>query len=274
MEPKNQLFKNSKHSDGTSLLKSILHKYIAIIIFLILWEIFPIIGIFNPLFIPPPSVVFLTMGKLIIDGTLIVATLYTFMRVILGITMAILIAIPLGFLLGGFFKKFEESINPVIKIIEQFNPLTLFHLFIIFVALTDFSTVMVVYWAAQWPILNNTVTGSKNVDISLIKVGKASNLDKFDIFWKIQVPASIPTILGGIRLGVIFALLIVMGVEMMGMNTSTGLGYFIMTTQMYGLTSEMWAGIVTMTLLGIVINLGLLKIEKYLSPWKKRSYIQ
>lgn len=251
-----------------SAFKSLSHKYIAIIIFLILWEIFPIIGVFNPLFIPPPSAIVVEMWNLTLNGALPVATLYTFSRVFAGIGFALLIAIPMGFLLGGFFKRFEEVTNPLVKVFEQGNPLTLFHLFVLLVGLTELSTIIVVYWAAQWPMLNNTVTGARNVDPVLVKVGKASGLGKFDIFWKIQLPAALPTVFTGIRLGVVFAFLILMGVEMMGMSSGVGLGYFIMKSQMATLIPRMWAGIVTMSLLCIVINLALLQVEKHLTKWQ------
>ena len=251
-----------------NIFKSFSHKYIAIILFLILWEIFPIIGVFNPLFIPPPSTIAVEMWNLTINSVLTIATLYTFSRVLAGIGFALLIAIPLGFLLGGFFKDFEKASGPLIKLWEQGNPLTLFHLFVLLVGLTELSTIVVVYWAAQWPILNNTVTGAKSVDPVLVKVARAAGLSKFDIFWKIQLPASLPTIFTGIRLGVIFAFLILMGVEMMGMSSGIGLGYFIMSAQMATMIPRMWAGIVTMTLLCISINYVLVRIERHFTRWK------
>lgn len=259
---------NSMFLNIFNAFKSLSHKYIAIIIFLIIWEILPVIGVFNPLFIPPPSTIAVEMWNLTINGVLPVATLYTFSRVLVGIGFALLIAIPLGFLLGGFFENFENATNPLIKLWEQGNPLTIFHLFVLLVGLTELSTIIVVYWAAQWPMLNNTVTGVKNVDPVLVKVAKAAGLSKFDIFWKIQLPASLPTVFTGIRLGVIFAFLILMGVEMMGMSSGVGLGYFIVSAQMATMIPRMWAGIVAMWLLCIAINYGIVLIEKHFTKWK------
>ena len=99
-------------------------------------------------------------------------------------------------------------------------------------------------------------------------MGRASGLGKFDIFWKIQLPAALPTLFTGIRLGVIFAFLILLGVEMMGMSSGNGLGYYIMETQMAGMIPQMWAAIVTLAILTISINLALLQIEKHLTKWK------
>ncbi len=249
-------------------IKSLFHSYVAIIIFLIIWEILPSMGIINPTFVPTPSTIAVQMWNLTLDGTLPIATLFTFSRVIEGMILAIVIAIPIGFLLGGMYKNFEKATNPLIRIIEQVNPLKLFHVFVLFLGVAEFSTILVVYWAAQWPILNNTVTGVRNVDPVLIKAGKVAGLDNFDIFWKIQLPAALPTMFTGIRLAVIFAFIILLGVEMMGMSDGSGLGYYIMDTQMAGLIPQMWAGIVTLALLTISINLALLQVEKHLTKWK------
>jgi len=263
LKPDNSLFLNI-----ISSVKSILHNYLAIIIFLLIWEILPTIGVVNPLFIPTPSTIAVQMYSLTIDGTIPINTLATFSRVLVGLGFALLVAVPIGFILGGLFKNFEKALNPLIRVIEQGNPLTLFHVFVLFIGVAELSTLFVVYWAAQWPILNNTISGARNIDPVLVKVGRAAGLGKFDIFWKIQLPAALPTLFTGIRLGVIFAFLILLGVEMMGMSSGNGLGYYIMETQMAGMIPQMWAAIVTLAILTISINLALLQIEKHLTKWK------
>ena len=263
---------NSQLKNILSSFKSFLHKYSVLIVFILIWELLPIMGLVNPLYVPPPTEIAGNMWSLTVDGELPIATLYTFFNVMVGLALAVLIALPLGLLLGGFFKKFEKATNPIIRLVEQGNPLTLYHLFVLLIGVTELSTVIVVYWAAQWPILNNTVTGARNVDPVLIKVGKDAGLSKSDIFWKIQLPAATPTIFTGLRLGVLFGFLILMGVEMMGMGSGVGLGYFIMSSQMEMIIPRMWAGIVTLALLTITINLVLIKIEKHLTRWKDDSY--
>ena len=265
---------NSRFNDirkvlDIKLFTSLIHKWAAILIFLIIWELAPLLGWINPLYIPPPTTIAVEMWNLTITGVLPIATLSTFARVFAGIGIAIIVALPLGYLLGGYFKNFEKVSNPVVKLLEQGNPLSLFHLFVLLVGLTELSTIIVVYWAAQFPMLNNTTTAMKNVDPVLIKVGKVSGLNKFDLFWKILLPASLPTVFTGIRLGVVFAFLILMGVEMMGMSSGVGLGYLIMTAQMATMIPRMWAGIVTMSLLCIAINYALLRLEKHFTKWKQ-----
>jgi NitT/TauT family transport system permease protein len=270
-----KIIKNLKRENETlifkifSYIKSYFIKFIAIIIFIILWETLSVVGIFDSNFISAPSTIIVTIWQLIFHGTLIVHTLYTLIRALIGICIALLIAIPLGFLLGGFFKKIEHSINPLFRLLEQFNPLTLFHLLILVTLLNELSTILVIYWAAQWPLLNSTVSGAKNVNPVYIKIAKVSNFDVFDIFWKVQLRSALPNIFTGLRLGILFAFLIAFGVEMMGMTTGKGLGYFIMISQMNGEISFIWVGIATMTLLSLTLTLLITKVEKCLIKEKQ-----
>lgn len=252
-----------------SFLKHILHKEIAIIFFLILWEVLPIIGVIDPMFIPAPSTIAVTMWDMILSdsGDFLLNTAITMSRVLLGLGIALLVAIPLGYLLGGFFKSFEKAIEPLLQILGQLNPFSFFHIVIAFLGIGELSIITVVFYISQWPILYNTVTGIKNVDPLLVKVARTAGHEKFGLFWKVLLPASLPTVFAGIRLGAILAFFMVMGAEMMG--ASDGLGYMIMWDQMYGLIPQMWVGIVAMTLMGIVFDYALLQLEKYFTSWKE-----
>lgn len=249
-------------------LKNMAYKWVAIFIFLIIWELLCLTGFFNPHFISSPIEVALTMWDLTLNGILIVSTLFTITRIFFALGVALIVAIPLGFLLGGFFKGFEKPIVPLIIFFAQINALTLFHFFILLGGLGEIPTILTIAWAAQWPILFNTISGTKNVHPSFIKVARSIGLDKIGIFWKVQVPASLPTIFSGIRLGLILAFLALMGVEMMGMSSGTGLGYLITQSEMQGMVPRMWAGVVTMTLLAIAINYAVIRIENHLTKWK------
>ncbi|KZX10777.1 ABC transporter permease [Methanobrevibacter filiformis] len=246
-------------------IKLYLNKYIAVILFICLWELLSIIGFFDPDFISSPTTVIINFIYLIFQSSFIEDIFYTFARVSIGIGLALLISIPLGFILGGFFKKIENSLNPMFRILEQFNPLTLFHLLILITLINELSTILVIYWAAQWPLLNNTISGAKSVNPTYIKIAKAATYNKFDIFWKIQLRSSLPNIFTGLRLSILFGFLIAFGVEMMGMTTGRGLGYFIITSQMHGSIPHVWVGIVTMTLLSLAMTIGLNKIEQHVT---------
>jgi NitT/TauT family transport system permease protein len=256
-----------------NVFKSISHKWIAIIVFMLVWELLPTIGVVNPMFIPSPTSIATAMWSLTITGILPLNSIYTLARIFIAVGIALLVAIPLGFLLGGFFKNFEKALNPLLNMFSNVNALTLFHVFIILLGISDISMIGAVAWAAQWPMLIHTVRGVKEVDPDIINVARTAGLGKFQIFWQVQIPAALPTIFTGIRLGILFAFLMLMGVEMMGVSSGNGLGFLIMYFQMETMIPQMWAAIVVMSLLGIIVNFALLRLETYLTSWKGDTMI-
>ena len=248
-------------------LIDISHKGIAIIIFLILWELLPTVGIIDSTFIPSPSTIALAAWSMIFSSDFISDTAITLSRVFLGLGIALAVGIPLGYLLGGFFKDFEKAIDPLLLLLGQLNPWSAFHLFIVFLGIGELSVVGAVFYISLWPILYSTVGSVKDVDPVLLKVGKAACIGKFKIFWKVILPASLPIVFSGIRLGSLLAFFMAVGGEMMG--AGDGLGYLMMWYQMYGLIPEMWAIIVSVSLMGMIFVYILLRLEQYFTNWKE-----
>lgn len=253
--------------DAIDLLRSYIHRSLAIIIFLLIWEAAPRLGLVNMLFIPPPSVVLISMVNLILSGELLKHTASSLIRVSTGFGIALLVALPLGFLLGGWFKSFETAVDPLLQILGQANPFTLFPVFMALLGIGEISKIAIIYWVCQWPVLFNTVSGIKNVDPILIKVARTAGLSKLEMFWKVLLPASLPTVFTGIRMGAGFAFFMLIGAEMIGAHS--GLGFMIIQAQGTFQIPKMYAGIITVALLGIVINNVMLRLEKSSMKWKE-----
>ena len=253
--------------DVIDYLIDLSHKGVAIIIFFILWELLTTVGIIDSTFIPAPSTIALAAWGMFFSSDFLFDTAVTLSRVFLGLGIALAVGIPLGYLLGGFFKDFEKAIDPILQLLGQLNPWSAFHLFIVFLGIGELSVVGAVFYISLWPILYSTVSSVKNVDPVLLKVGKAACIGKFKIFWKVILPSSLPVVFSGIRLGALLAFFMATGGEMMG--AGDGLGYMIMWYQMYGLIPQMWAVIVTVSLLGMILIYVLLRLERYFTSWKE-----
>ena len=253
--------------DVIGYLIDLSHKGVAIIIFFILWELLTTVEIIDSTFIPAPSTIALAAWGMFFSSDFLFDTAVTLSRVFLGLGIALAVGIPLGYLLGGFFKDFEKAIDPILQLLGQLNPWSAFHLFIVFLGIGELSVVGVVFYISLWPILYSTVSSVKNVDPVLLKVGKAACIGKFKIFWKVILPSSLPVVFSGIRLGALLAFFMATGGEMMG--AGDGLGYLIMWYQMYGLIPEMWVIIVSISLLGMIFIYMLLRLEKYFTSWKE-----
>ena len=253
--------------DVIGYLKHLSHKWTAVIVFFILWEILPTIGIVDQTLVPSLSTIAMTLWDPILAGVLPENTAISMVRMFLGWGIALAVGIPLGYLLGGFFKNFEKAVEPLLQLLGQLNPWSFFHLAIVFLGIGEISIVVAVFYISLWPVLYNTITGLKNVNPAFVKIARAAGMEKFEIFWKVILPASLPIVFAGIRLGALLAFFMAIGAEMMG--AGDGLGYMIMWYQMYGLTPQMWAVIVTISLLGMIFIYMLLRLERYFTSWKE-----
>ncbi len=242
-------------------------KWAAIIIFIILWQVLPTIGVLNPIFIPTPTTIAETIIELTLSGELIVDTLASLYRVVIAFGLALAVGLTVGFLLGGFFKTVEKAVNPLLQLISQANPFTLLPVFIAFLGIGEISKIAFIYFVTQWPIIFNTVTGITNVDPVLIKLARTAGLTKFQMFYKVLLPASLPTVFTGIRMAAVFALFMLIGAEMLG--STAGLGYLVMQAQGVMNYPEMFAAIVVVALFGIVFMYVITLIEKRLTSWKE-----
>jgi NitT/TauT family transport system permease protein len=242
----------------------------AIAVFLIVWELAPEMGLISTRYVPVPSAILGEMITLVHSGVLIDNTFISMSRVLAGLVLAIIIALALGFLLG-WFKIWGTVLIPLLLLFSFVNPFSLFPAIIDIYGLGELPKVILILWASLWPILFGTFSGIRNVDPDLIKMGKSVGMSKTQIFVEVQIPGALPSIFAGIRLGALLAFIMLIGVEMIG--ASSGLGYMILYScpfhGNYNVLEE-WAGIVTVILLGFLLNWVIITIERFFTGWKER----
>ncbi|MCW2506649.1 MAG: ABC-type nitrate/sulfonate/bicarbonate transport system permease component, partial [Actinomycetia bacterium] len=117
-----------------------------------------------------------------------------------------------------------------------------------------------------WPILLNTIAGVKGVDPLLVKSAKSMGLGPLRLFQKVILPSAVPTIFTGIRLAGAFSILVLIAAELVG--AKEGLGFLIMNSQANFAIPEMYAAILTTSLLGVTVNQALLALERRFSTWR------
>ena len=234
-------------------------------ILLAAWEIVPRLGLVDPVFLPPFSTVVAAWWDLASSGALAAYGAASLSRAFSGLAIAILIAIPLGLLIGAN-RRLGEVLDPLIEVFRNTAPLALLPVFTLILGIGEVSKVTMVVYAAAWPILLSTVTGVRTVDPLLIKAARSMGLGPSALFRKVVLPASVPTIFTGIRLAAAISLLVLIAAEMVGARA--GLGYMINAAQFNFQIPEMYAGIITLSALGLLLNVALRRIELRLSRWK------
>jgi NitT/TauT family transport system permease protein len=252
---------------GLNKVTYLLYRMLAIIIFLLFWEVFARLRIINPVFLPPFSKVMATLYKLTISGDLWKHFTISAQRSLTGFVVGSAVGIPVGMVIG-WFRKFEYFIDPLIQVFRNLSVLALLPVFMLIFGIGEFSKVALIFWGVQWTLLMNTIAGVKNVDSQLIKAARAMATPGPVLFAKVILPGALPSIVTGIRLAATSSVLILIAAEMLGANR--GLGYAIHYYEGQIKIPEMYAMIVVMALLGLFISYALVAFEKRVFQWKEK----
>lgn len=242
-----------------------LHASGAILAFLAFWEVAPRLGLVEQAFLPPLTTVLASGWELVKNGQLGSHVQASLTRSLVGFVLAICHAVPLGLAIG-WYKGFASVVSPLLEALRNTAALALLPVFILVLGIGESSKIALVVYSCSWPILLNTITAVRNVDPLLIKSARTMGLSPFQLFRKVILPASIPTIFVGIRLAGAYSLLVLVAAEMVG--AKAGLGYLIIYAQYNFQIPQMYVGILSITVLGLLFNQGLQLIERRFTSWK------
>lgn len=245
-----------------------LRRLACILVFFLVWEILPRTGLINANFLPPFSVVAAKLFEMCATGELFRNILISLRRSVVGLALGFAFSIPMGILIASF-KKLEYYIDPLIQALRQTSIVALIPVFLLFFGIKESSKYAIVFWGVWAPLLLNTISGVKNVDPMLIKAARSMGAKRFVIYTRIVFPSALPTVLTGLRLAATSSILVLTAAEMMG--ASSGLGFILYDAQMKYLIPRMYAVILTMSIIGIVVNYGLVLLERRLTKWKPQA---
>lgn len=149
---------------------------------------------------------------------------YSLVRVMLGYLAAVLIAIPLGFLIG-MSPLMHKALNPFIQILRPVSPLAWMPLALFIIQDSERSAIFVIFICSIWPMLINTAFGVANVRSDWISVARTHELSQIKTAWLVILPAAAPTIVTGMRISIGIAWLVIVAAEML--VGGTGIGYYV-----------------------------------------------
>ena len=248
-----------------SRIKKIAYGSLSIILFFVLWEIASDIKLVDPVLVSKPTSIFAAIFKLIQSGQLFIHLSITLKRAAIGFLIAILIAIPAGFIIGGFFRGLEPILAPMLRLLEKINPFALFPLFIFIFGIGEVSKVILIFWVAQWPIL-------RDIDPLLVKSARSMGASKTFVFFKVIVPSSLPNVFTGIKVGAQIACFMVISAEMLG--ASKGLGWLTVTAQANYQIPLLFGASICIAVLGVVINELFTWLEALVSVGRQEDFIE
>lgn len=242
-----------------------LERSACVLLFFAIWEFLPRAGLVNSAFLSPPSAVLAAIVQLAQTGQLGKHVATSLQRSLAGLILAVVAGVALG-LLMGVVRRFEAFIDPLLQLFRQVSALALFPVFLLFFGIGEASKIAIIFWAAFWPVLLNTISGVKQVEKLLIHSALSMGASRGFIFFKVILPAAAPSIFTGIRLAGAYSITALVAAEMIGSHA--GLGFLTLNSQEIFQIPSMYAGIVLLAVLGLALNYGLALLEKRLTRWR------
>lgn len=247
---------------------AVLGWFAPIVGFLLLWELLAVLEVLNPILLPGPIRVMDAALTYFTSGVIWEHLLASVRRAALGFSLAAALGLTLGMLIGRI-RLIDRFVGPLIEVFRQLPPLALFPVMILLLGLGFRSQVAIVLWASLWPILLNTISGTRQTDPTLIKAARSLGCSRLQTFTKVVLPSAVPTIATGLRLGGSYSLLVLVAAEMIGANS--GLGFLIVNRQYNFLIPEMYAAIVILAVLGTLVNFALVAFEGRMTRWQQET---
>ena len=240
-------------------------EYIALIAgIIILWILLDKTGNLNSVIMPSPSSVIKTIKELIVDGTLWTNLLISVTRVLKGYFVAVILGVGLGILIG-LSKHLDRLSGLLIQIIKPIPPIAWIPLVILWFGIGESGKIFLIFLGGFFTILVNVIDGIRQTDIKLIEVSKSMETPFFKHVFMMVIPGAAPNIFTGLRIGLSSCWMCVVAAELV--SSTTGLGYLIMNARQFGQTDVVIVGMLTIGIIGKIMDSLLKWIEARVIRW-------
>ncbi|HVI92839.1 MAG TPA: ABC transporter permease [Anaeromyxobacter sp.] len=253
------------------------------VLVLAVWEAISDAGWVSPIVLPSPSQVLLrwiayakpaepydpAQGSWLgwaFSGELPHDAVASLIRVAGGFALGAALALPLGLLMGAS-RIVHELMNPIVQILRPIPPIAYIPLAILWFGLGNPPAFFLISLGAFFPVLMNTIAGVRSVDAIYLRAARNLGAPQSTLFWRIMVPAAMPYILAGLRIGIGVAFIVVIVAEMIAVNS--GLGYRILEAREYFWSDKVIAGMISIGIAGLGIDAFMNRLNSWLLRWHR-----
>ena len=229
-----------------------------------IWEIASRGELLNPLIMPPPGKIVGIFFELIFSGQIPWQILVSIKRAATGYFLAAAVFIPLGILMG-LSQRIYRLLEVTVEMLRPVPPPVVIPVAMLFFGLEDGMKIFVIFFSCAWPILLNTVDGVRNVDWVLLNTARTFGLSRTKAIFQVVLPAASPQIMTGLRVSLPITLILVVISEMVG--STDGIGYFILDSQRRFRVAQMYAGMLSLAVLGYLLNQLFNLMHRMLMSW-------
>jgi NitT/TauT family transport system permease protein len=230
-----------------------------------IWQAVAKLGWVSTFFISEPTMIARALAEGAQSGELARSVGVSLREFAAGFGAAVVVGLALG-VLAGWFRTVEYALDPFIWFIYSAPLIAFYPLFVLWLGLGPGTVIAISFLLSVTPIAVNTMTGIKNVSPTQLLAARAFGARPHDVLWKVALPASVPMIAAGLRLGIGRALTGVVVAELF--VPSGGLGSSIAYNGGLLRTTNMLASLMVIVVLGVICTQGLSALEARVDSWR------
>lgn len=223
---------------------------VAVLVALVLWTMGSMFS--SPFFFPSPLAVAQSIVDLTETGALPHAVAISYFRILTGWAIGCAVAIPLA-LVAGRIDFVRQMVEPFFNFFRFVPPIAFLGVAILWFGIGENSKIAIIIYTSLFTVFMNTMAGAASVDVSPSRAALCLGASRRQVLWRVVLPATVPAILVGMRVGMGFSFMSVVAAEMIAANE--GVGFLIYNARLFLKTANAFAGILTLGVMGLVADL-------------------
>lgn len=249
-------------------LFSVLPNFGLLIVLILAWQFaskvwLPSIDPYMAVLMPAPTSIVVTAAGMIASGELFFHLMASLKREAVAFLLS-MTAIPLGIAMG-WWRVVYNQVNPIMEILRPIPPLAWIPLSILWFGIGDAQNQFIIFLGIFFPILVNTVVGVKNIEPNLVRAARSLGAPEYKVLTRVVFKGALPQIITGIRIGLGVGWMALVAAELVGANS--GLGFVINDARSMLRTDIIVVGMLTIGLVGLLIDSAIRVLSRYLLPW-------
>ncbi|MFQ5910485.1 MAG: ABC transporter permease, partial [Thermoplasmata archaeon] len=230
--------------------------------FVIVWELSsPLI---NPLLFTWPSQILAAFARAVSTGELQRNFLVSLTEMTFGFVLALVVGIPIGVLMGRS-RIVEYVLDPFVTLLYSTPRVSFLPLLVLWFGLGLMSKATLVFLGAMIPILVTTLSAVRNVDGILVDVGRSFGATRVQLLYKVILPASLPSIVAGLRLAVGRSLILTVVAELFA--SSAGLGFMLINAAALYQIDKVFVAVAVLAAMGVGLTESFKFLARRVAPW-------
>jgi NitT/TauT family transport system permease protein len=242
-------------------INSVLLGITPIVVFLALWQSLISFGFAPTSLLPPPGAVFGRLAQQFFTGDFLHDIAATLIRLFAGFGIAVVLGVLVG-LAAAVSPGINAVVKPLVRVLAPIPKIALYPALLLILGFDHASKVTLVTADALFPILLSTYYGASMVEQKLIWSAMAAGTPRWQILFKVVLPAAMPSILTGCRIGLVISCIVVFLAEMI--TSTDGLGHMLVQAARTFQTVDMFVPLIMISLLGLILNSLLHWLRTYL----------